>query len=79
MTGPRSEIDAHLPLLLRLSVWFDLVEAASVDADKAVAEVLHARQVFAPCSCQREILDAFDRHDRKYRERQLRDWRWRRP
>jgi hypothetical protein len=70
--------DQRAAVLLRASALFDLVEAGMIDLDDAVDALEHAIHMIRPCTCERETLDAWKRHDQKRREQAFMDWRWRR-
>jgi hypothetical protein len=44
---------------------FDLVENGVESLDEAFADVEHALHVIAPCSCELDILRAWERADRE--------------
>jgi len=71
-------VDPRLALLLRASAKLDLIEACLESLEHAFDDISRGFCLLDPCTCEREILDSFERIDRKIRERRLRDWRWRR-
>jgi hypothetical protein len=60
-------IDPRLALLLWASVKWDLVEAGLEDLDRAFDDIERAVHIVSPCQCEREILDTFERYDRRRR------------
>jgi acyl-CoA reductase-like NAD-dependent aldehyde dehydrogenase len=75
-------IDARLAFLACCAARLDLVEAGAMDLDEAVDDAFVERFRFTAgivCTCEREILITFERHDRALRDKRLRDWRWSRP
>ena len=71
----RQQADPRMVFLLRAAVKFDLVEAGAEDLDDAIADLVHALHMLAPCQCQRQILTAFKEHDLETRRRRLAQWR----
>jgi len=71
-------VDPRLAFLERAAAKHYLVESGLEDLDEAIADLVHACHMLAPCPCDRATLAAWERADRKIREQLLRDWRWRR-
>jgi hypothetical protein len=72
--------DLRMQFLLSCAIRFELVERGEMALDEALYDdfIERFRAVAEiTCRCEREILNAFQREDRKMREQGLRDWRWR--
>jgi hypothetical protein len=58
-------VDPRLVFLLRASTKFTLVEAALQDADEAIDDLEHALHMLRPCTCEREMVERWERWDRE--------------
>jgi hypothetical protein len=64
------QVDPLLAVLLRAACLFDLVEAGVLTPLEAFDRLEQAVHMVAPCTCEAEILDSFERHDRERARRE---------
>jgi hypothetical protein len=61
-------VDRRLAYLLSCSIRFELVQRGELTLDQAIDDVERLRVVAGiTCRCEREILDAFERYDKRRR------------
>jgi hypothetical protein len=62
-----TDIDPRLALLQHAAAKLALIEESLEDLDRAFDDIVHAVHVVEPCTCERQILDALEEHDRRRR------------
>jgi hypothetical protein len=61
-------IDPRLALLLRAAAKLELVDAGLEDLGDAFDDIEHSIHLISPCTCEREMVERWERWDRERRQ-----------